>query len=714
MVSNITLTSPIRSNLLSLTNIAKQMDKTQLILATGKKVNTALDNASAYYQARSLTNRSADLNALLDAMDQGIQTIEAASQGIETATSLLEQMQSITTQAGAVGQALSKEDLQALVGANGAVVETADELRAAINSGKETICVYGNIDLGDITDTGGISLKANQKLVGAGYFGDNVTECSIIATSKAANSLINITQGGCLVSDLSIDYINTVDNGMSNCIYINGTGASAKLSNLDLNLQTSETNTYRRAVFYVSNGAIVDISDKINIKTLGSFASGLFTYPSATLNIHSDANINITTSGQHGHGIYTVHQAITSIDAGAVVNINTSGDNAYGIYTLTNSQTNIAGNINITTSGQHGHGIYTVHQAITSIDAGAVVNINTSGDNAYGIYTMTNSKTNIESGADVNINTSGDKVNGIYTVTNSKTNIEGNINITTLGVDGFGIVNSGDDSGNYTFVASTAQIYFNTSYLEIYHAKDSGAGNNILEIAQGAKLAFEKNDNVKWYEVSQDYKDENDSGAIKYITPNNITTMIPGITETTPWTLPTGIEKDKEDNTAKKNIAEYQSQFNTVLDEYNKLINDCSYQGINLLKGGNLKVVFNEHRSHVFNVLGQDITAVAIGLNKALWQTTGDINRSVSELTQAITTLRSLAESLGNQYSIIQTRADFTEGLTDILEVGADELTLADMNEASAQYLSLQTRQQLALNSLSLAAQSAQSVLSLF
>ena len=81
---------------------------------------------------------------------------------------------------------------------------------------------------------------------------------------------------------------------------------------------------------------------------------------------------------------------------------------------------------------------------------------------------------------------------------------------------------------------------------------------------------------------------------------------------------------------------------------------------------------------------------------------------------QSITTLRSLAESLGNQYSIIQTRADFTEGLTDILETGADELTLADMNEASAQYLSLQTRQQLALNSLSLAAQSAQSVLSLF
>ena len=288
MVSNITLTSPIRSNLLSLTNIAKQMDKTQLILATGKKVNTALDNASAYYQARSLTNRSADLNALLDAMDQGIQTIEAASQGIETATSLLEQMQSITTQAGAVGQALSKEDLQALVGTNGAVVETADELRAAINSGKETICVYGNIDLGDITDTGGISLQANQKLVGAGYFGDNVTECSIIATSTAANSLINITQGGCEVSDLSIDYTNTIATGLANGIYVNGTGASAKLSNLDITFGCSDANdVVTRAAIFSRSNATTNIGGYINIHTSGNRCMGISAETGGYTNIKS-------------------------------------------------------------------------------------------------------------------------------------------------------------------------------------------------------------------------------------------------------------------------------------------------------------------------------------------------------------------------------------------------------------------------------------------
>ena len=83
--------------------------------------------------------------------------------------------------------------------------------------------------------------------------------------------------------------------------------------------------------------------------------------------------------------------------------------------------------------------------------------------------------------------------------------------------------------------------------------------------------------------------------------------------------------------------------------------------------------------------------------------------------TNGVDTLESdFSTELGNSYSIIQTRQDFTEALTDVLETGADSLVLADMNEASAQYLMLQTRQQLAVNSLSLASQSAQSILRLF
>ena len=103
-----------------------------------------------------------------------------------------------------------------------------------------------------------------------------------------------------------------------------------------------------------------------------------------------------------------------------------------------------------------------------------------------------------------------------------------------------------------------------------------------------------------------------------------------------------------------------------------------------------------------------------MGLTTLDWQTQGDIAKSLSEIAAALNSIRNFQAELGNNYSIIQTRQDFTEALAEVLETGADDLTLADMNEESANYLMLQTRQQLAINSLSLAAQSAQSILSVF
>ena len=76
--------------------------------------------------------------------------------------------------------------------------------------------------------------------------------------------------------------------------------------------------------------------------------------------------------------------------------------------------------------------------------------------------------------------------------------------------------------------------------------------------------------------------------------------------------------------------------------------------------------------------------------------------------------LRSFVSELGSNYSILTTREDFTENLINVLEEGADKLTLADMSEESANMLSLQTRQQLATNALSLSSQASQSILKLF
>ena len=111
MTQSITLTASMRSNLSSLKTIQNQMDTTQTRLSTGKKVNSAIDNASSFYQARSLNNRAADLDALLDSMGQGIQTIQAANEGIESVTAFVDQLKSVATSAYAAASGDPAADL---------------------------------------------------------------------------------------------------------------------------------------------------------------------------------------------------------------------------------------------------------------------------------------------------------------------------------------------------------------------------------------------------------------------------------------------------------------------------------------------------------------------------------------------------------------------------------------------------------------------------
>ncbi len=162
-------------------------------------------------------------------------------------------------------------------------------------------------------------------------------------------------------------------------------------------------------------------------------------------------------------------------------------------------------------------------------------------------------------------------------------------------------------------------------------------------------------------------------------------------------------------------LANYAKQFDAIAKEIDAVVADASYQGINLLNGGKLTVTFNETRSNKFEITGDDVvTKMAIGKATGTWADAESVDASIDEISKAVDYLRSYATTLGNNYSIIETRQDFTEAMIDVLETGADNLVLADMNEESANYLALQTRQQLAVNSLALASQSAQSVLSLF
>ena len=162
--------------------------------------------------------------------------------------------------------------------------------------------------------------------------------------------------------------------------------------------------------------------------------------------------------------------------------------------------------------------------------------------------------------------------------------------------------------------------------------------------------------------------------------------------------------------------AKYANQFDAVLEQINQLVQDTSYKGINLLNGDDLTVVFNESRTSTLELKGVtfDSTGLGFTMSESEWKDNASIDKSLDQITKATSLLRAQASEFGQNLSTVQIREDFTENMINNLQTGADKLTLADMNEEGANMLALQTRQQLGINSLSLASQAAQSVLKLF
>ena len=98
-MSDIVLSAGVRSNLLQLQQTSDLITQTQTRLATGKKVNSALDNAINFFTAQGLDNRANDLSGLLDSMSNAINTIQAANNGITAITKLVQSAQSLASQA---------------------------------------------------------------------------------------------------------------------------------------------------------------------------------------------------------------------------------------------------------------------------------------------------------------------------------------------------------------------------------------------------------------------------------------------------------------------------------------------------------------------------------------------------------------------------------------------------------------------------------------
>lgn len=207
------LSAAVRQNLLSLQSTADLMSKTQNRLATGLKVNSALDNPNSFFTASALNNRASDLSGLLDDMGQGVQTLKAADEGIQAITKLVEAAK------GKANQALQSnkiEDRRRFAQEyNDLLTQIEDLAKDAGYKGKNLLAGTGNdlsvifnedgtssitIDAVDYTDTSGALGLADLTVGTSGTV--TTTETNLMSGAEGTDEL-TVTIG---TDTYTIDY----------------------------------------------------------------------------------------------------------------------------------------------------------------------------------------------------------------------------------------------------------------------------------------------------------------------------------------------------------------------------------------------------------------------------------------------------------------------------------------------------------------------------
>ncbi len=207
MSSDVVLTSALRSNLLSLQNTQNLIDQTQLRLATGLRVNSALDSPSNFFAAQALDNRASDFSRLLDGISQSIRTIEEADNGVTGLTSLVEQAQSIVSSA-------------------------RDELASSEGNAR----LVGNVDLSDtadLTTLANITAGDDFNIITTDSEGNQITESiEILAGDSGASLAARITnafsdnQNGEITASLTDEGFLEISSNSGQSFRVEGTGAN--------------------------------------------------------------------------------------------------------------------------------------------------------------------------------------------------------------------------------------------------------------------------------------------------------------------------------------------------------------------------------------------------------------------------------------------------------------------------------------------------------
>ncbi|MEP6444337.1 MAG: flagellin, partial [Hyphomicrobiales bacterium] len=221
-MSDINLSSAVRTSLTSLQSTADLLSSTQERLATGNRVNSALDDPTAFFTASALNNRASDLGTLLDAQQQAIRTVEAADQGISAIEDLVDSARAQATAAlqtedpAARAEAAAAfdeivgqiQDLAGDAGFNGTNLLSGDNLQVVFNeSGDSSLTVEG-VDFTNAAESLGLATQSGAATTTAG------TDASldISSTSFSTGDNVSVTVGSETVSFTVTDTTSTSIN----------------------------------------------------------------------------------------------------------------------------------------------------------------------------------------------------------------------------------------------------------------------------------------------------------------------------------------------------------------------------------------------------------------------------------------------------------------------------------------------------------------------
>ncbi len=595
-----------------------------------------------------------------------------------------------------------------------------------------------------VLDESGNSLSKEDKLqdfIDDGY--------EVISAGASADDIKQMITNGAtklvLADDLTLDApleIDTSDiiiNGNGNKISYSGgdnllkfTGTGVELSNIKIEYTSTNGAIYgSTGAVLASNGAEITLSD-ITIKTSGDYVHGVVAEGSSQITL--DSAKNISTNGELTREMFNADAAVaydgemntkflvTQTEAGTP-----AADAAYNYYVVSENDANFGkGTWYLPSIGELADGLYgtdttqisdSQYWGTEGADAEHFNIINTAlgklGADGEQLATYVWSSSERDGNYSWLLRT----YNGYRDYDNKL--YAGSVRSFQLLENCFtdGGAKSADGSNTTPQIGDIMYSDFTYSSADDYDAyKDSKTAVGVIvslsEDGSSAKIMSLKNlDNLAWSDSYTDISGmKNFAG--KSSDWGTFSTITVGGSENP---VAFSLQRDVGGDVGTEPADGYDiSQYQKILSQYDDLIDDAKYKGVNLLKNETLKIKFNETGSSFLDVVGKDISAASIGLTTDEWATVEDISRSIGELASAINQLRAFAGELGNNYSIVMNRQDFTENLINILTVGSDKLTLADMNEESANMLALQTRQQLAINALSLASQASQGVLKLF